>query len=301
MVTMSGPCVVDNRGRNGGQKMNRQSKLHYSILVCFCLLAIPCAWATDNIDSTNKYAWTENAGWINVAPANGGVTVHYDGTSGYLTGLAWGENIGWTKMGDDTDGPYANTSATDWGVNLDASGKLSGYAWGENVGWINFGHAYCDASINPVSGEFSGHAWGENIGWLKFKGTAPTYSVRTLAFDPQPLGTPNWWLDLHNVTEGYDAGDGVPAWKKYVMDTDPNIMGDYLRIMSISNQPPATVTFTSSNRRLYTLQRRDDLSTGNWTNVVTQTDIQGVPGLTSLQDTAVTNRQFYRIEVKVTP
>lgn len=280
--------------------MSIPSIIKISLFTCFCLLVSP-AWAELSIDLTNKHAWAENVGWINMAPTNGGVTVHYDGTSGYLKGLAWGENIGWVKTGNDSGGPYANTGVNDWGVNLDGAGKLSGYAWGENVGWINFVHAYCDASINPISGEFSGHAWGENVGWLKFKGTAPDYSVRTLAFDPQPLGTPNWWLVLHNVNEGYDAGDGVPAWKKYVMDTDPNLEGDYLKITAISNQPPATVIFTSSTRRYYTLQRRDDLSTGNWTNVVSQTGIQGAVGLTSLQDTTVTNQQFYRVDVKVSP
>jgi hypothetical protein len=94
------------------------------------------------------------------------------------------------------------------------------YAWGENVGWINFGHAQCDAAIDPANGEFSGHAWGENIGWLKFNGTSPDYGVRSMAFDTQAQGTPNWWLGAHGVTEGYDAGDGVPASDKYVMDTN---------------------------------------------------------------------------------
>ena len=266
----------------------------------FCLLTCRL-WADGNIDITNKHAWAENVGWVNAAPTNSGVTVHFDGTSGYLTGCAWGENIGWVKMGDNSGGPYANTGATDWGVNLSSTGDLSGYAWGENVGWINFDHPRCDAAIDLASGELSGHAWGENIGWLNFKGTTPDYSVRTLAFDKQPLGTPNWWLDLHSVTESYDAGDGVPAWKKYVMDTDPNVEGDYLRITAISNLPPTTVTFTSSARRYYTLQRRDDLQTGDWTNVVTQTNIPGSAGHTSLQDTALPNRQFYRIEVKEMP
>jgi len=258
-------------------------------------------WATDNIDPTNKYGWAENSGWVNVAPTNGGVTVHYDGSSGYLTGLAWGENIGWIKLGNNSGGPYTNASANDWGVNLDASGKLSGYAWGENAGWIKFNPSNSVVTIDLATGQFNGDAWGENIGWVRFKGTAPDYSVRTLAFDTQSQGTPNWWLANHAVTENYDAGDGIPAWKKYVMDTNPKIAGDYLRITTISNQPHATVTFTSSNRRYYTLQRRDDLSTGNWTNVVTQANIQGVAGLTTLQDTTVTNQQFYKVQVKVSP
>ena len=78
---------------------------------------------------------------------------------------------------------------------------LSGYAWGENVGWINFEPAYGGVFIDPATGEFSGYAWGENIGWLKFKGLSPAFNVRTLAFDKQSKGTPNWWLALYNITD----------------------------------------------------------------------------------------------------
>lgn len=280
--------------------MNIPQRLPVFAFVCFCLLAITVC-ASTGIDPTNKYAWAENAGWINASPTNGGVTVHFDGTSGYLTGYAWGENIGWIKVGDNTGGPYANNSATDWGVNLDASGNLTGTAWGENVGWITFSPSNSVTTIDMTTGSFDGKAWGENIGWVSFKGAATHYNVRTVAFDTQPLGTPNWWLAHYGVVESYDAGDGVPAWKKYVMDTNPNVTGDVLRIVSISNRPPATVTFTSSARRYYTLQRRDDLQTGAWTNVVTQTAIPGSGGLTSLQDTSVATQQFYRVEVKVTP
>jgi uncharacterized repeat protein (TIGR02543 family) len=154
------------------------------VLVC---LGLPCAWGSGNIDPTNKYAWGENVGWINASPSNGGVTVHYNGTNGYLTGYAWGENIGWIKMGDDSGGPYANNSSTDWGVNLDAPGNLSGLAWGENVGWIKFSSAFHQATVDMLTGRFDGFAWGENIGWLKFKGSVPAYNIRTTAFDPKPI------------------------------------------------------------------------------------------------------------------
>ena len=154
-------------------------RLSASALAWACLV-LPCAWAAGNIDPTNKNAWTENAGWANASPTNGGVTVYFDGTNGYLTGLAWGENIGWIKLGDNTGGPYNNTSATDWGVNLTSS-NLSGYAWGENVGWIKFNSAYHQATIEMATGRFNGYAWGETIGWVRFKGTAPDYNVRTLA------------------------------------------------------------------------------------------------------------------------
>ncbi|MFC1498838.1 hypothetical protein ACFLS1_10275 [Verrucomicrobiota bacterium] len=278
-------------------------RLSVSVLAC-ALLALPCAWATGNIDSTNKTAWTENTGWANAEPTNGGITVHFDGISGYLTGHIWGENVGWIKMGNDSGGPYTNSSASDWGVNLNSTGNLTGYAWGENIGWINFTSAYSAVTIDMATGRFDGYAWGENIGWLKFKGSTPDYNVRTLAFDTQAQGTPNWWLDHHSVTEGYNAGDGVAAWKKYVMDTDPNIEGDYLRITALSNSPAGTqVSFMpASTRRYYTLMRREDLTTGGWSNVVGEVNIQyGTGGAKTMQDTNTATLMFYRVQVSVSP
>ena len=183
-------------------------------------------------------------------------------------------------------------------------GVLSGHSWGENVGWINFGHAQCDAAINPANGEFSGHAWGENIGWLKFKGTSPDYGVRSMAFYTQPQGTPNWWLDYHGVGEDHDAGDGVPASDKYVMDCDPNVAGDYLRISAVSNAPTgADVAFTpASTHRYYTLTRRDDLTAGGWSNVVGQVAVSyGTTGEKTMQDTNAAARTFYSVKVTVGP
>ncbi len=256
-------------------------------------------------DPVSKYAWAENAGWVNAAPTNAAQTVyvHFDGNAGWLSGYAWGENIGWIKMGADSGGPYVNTASNNWGVNLASNGKLSGYAWGQNVGWITFGPALCDAAINTTNGAFSGHAWGENMGWISFSGSSPDYGTRTMAFDAQPQGTPNWWLDHHGVTESYDAGDGVPAWKKYVMDTNPNVSGDYLRITAIIDSLTArSVTFSpASPRRYYTLTRREDLTAGDWSNVAGQVGVVGWGASQTMQDTNAAARVFYRVNVTVTP
>ena len=135
----------------------------------------------DPYEDGSQYAYGENVGWVNFEPGAGdGVQVGSD----KVTGFVWAENVGWVKLGDGT-GPYANNSATDWGVNMDASGNLSGYAWGENVGWISFSNAYSQVTIDTGTGSFDNYAWGENIGWVHFKNTTPAYGVRTTAFDTQ--------------------------------------------------------------------------------------------------------------------
>jgi uncharacterized repeat protein (TIGR02543 family) len=104
--------------------------------------------------------WSDTAGSIALSHAYESVTAH----TNHLSGYAWGENIGWVSFGAPAGGPYGNSSADDWGVNIDGRGRLSGYAWSHSAGWINFGAA--DVSYNRASGHFSGNAWGERIGWI---------------------------------------------------------------------------------------------------------------------------------------
>jgi hypothetical protein len=281
------------------------------ILACFgmpllaMVLVMSAASAADTgIDPAHKYAWGENIGWASAQSADHNVSVHYDESSGgWLSGHVWAANIGWIVMGSAGGGPYGNTTVGNWGVNLAADGKLTGYAWGENVGWINFEQEHGQPAINIANGEFSGYAWGENIGWVKFRGASPDYGVRTLAFDTQSKGTPNWWLAKHGVDEDYDAGDNVPAWRKFVMDTDPNVEGDYLRITSILSEEGETdVTFIpASTRRYYTLSRREDLMEGDWSSVVGQISIPGVGGEQTLTDEEPATTMFYGVTVKVDP
>jgi len=254
-------------------------------------------------DPANKYAWSENTGWVNAAPSGGGIAVHFDGDAGWLSGYAWGENIGWIKLGADAGGPYINTSAQNWGVNMSATGTLAGYAWGENVGWINFGPAHGGVEIDPAIGLFSGHAWGENIGWLLFSGSDPSFGVRTLAFDLQPMGTPNWWLDNYGVSETHDAGDGVLAWRKFVMDTDPTVAGSYLRVVAVTRTAGGTaVTFEpSSARRYYTLARKEDLQSSEWLSVPGQSGVMGTGSDQTLADDSTPVRAFYKVMVTLAP
>ena len=133
------------------------------------------------MDPADKWAWSENAGWINFNPTVvGSVAVYGDHLEGYI----WAENVGWIRLGTHTGGSpytYANTDANTYGVNRDQSGRLSGYGWGENVGWINFGPTTGGVTIDPRTGAFAGYAWGENLGWISLKGgSGPTaYGVVT--------------------------------------------------------------------------------------------------------------------------
>ncbi|MBW1788597.1 MAG: IPTL-CTERM sorting domain-containing protein [Deltaproteobacteria bacterium] len=155
-------------------------------MICFGLFNLQPAAAEGNIDGTFKYACSENCGWVNFSPTNGGVTVH----NTHLSGYAWAANIGWIKLGYGP-GPYKNNAADNWGVNRDrGTNALSGFAWSENAGWINFNPTNSKVTIDPRTGKFDGYAWGENLGWIHFKSPVGLYGVVTTNTLPVPTLNP---------------------------------------------------------------------------------------------------------------
>lgn len=72
------------------------------------------------------YMWSQNYGWVNFAPANGGV---FNDAEGNLTGYGWGEQTGWFT--------FKATSSSQQ-VTIDSDGYFNGYAWAQNLGWISF-------------------------------------------------------------------------------------------------------------------------------------------------------------------
>ncbi len=159
--------------RNPSRRSERR-RVWWAVLAA-SLLAGPMARAAGNIDPANNFAWSENAGWINFAPTNGGVTV---AAGQGLSGYAWAENIGWIQLACTNNSTCNNTSATDWGVKLTGKNALQGFAWSENAGWINFGPT--NGGVTITNGWFYGYAWSENVGWIHLNGS-PTYGVRTTA------------------------------------------------------------------------------------------------------------------------
>ena len=148
------------------------------------ILAILCMHqmaSAAGMDTTSKWAWSANAGWINFNPTAGGsVSVYRDHLEGYI----WAENFGWIRLGTYTGGSphtYENSALNNYGVNRDPGGRLTGYGWGANVGWINFAPFGGGVTIDPGTGAFAGYAWGENVGWIGLKGGsgATAYGVVT--------------------------------------------------------------------------------------------------------------------------
>ncbi|MFA6256693.1 MAG: carboxypeptidase-like regulatory domain-containing protein [Candidatus Paceibacterota bacterium] len=104
------------------------------------LLASPAFASETNgtIDTSSKYAWGENLGWINFGCDGCDVEV----TDTTITGYAWSAQYGWINLSPSTSG-----------VSNNGEGVLAGSAWGSNVGWIDF----TGVTINST-GEFLGYA-----------------------------------------------------------------------------------------------------------------------------------------------
>lgn len=129
------------------------------------------------IGASNRYAWSENFGWIDFGLTEGNVHV----TDSALSGYAWGETIGWISLNCNNT---SSCGTVDYKVTNDGEGTLGGYAWSENLGWIQFAPTNGGVTIDN-SGTFGGYAWGENAGWIVFNCSdedscaAVNYSVST--------------------------------------------------------------------------------------------------------------------------
>ncbi len=151
----------------------------FAAFLLAAMLPAMAAHAQSNVSTTDKFAWSENCGWLNWHDAGSPVGAQgavLNASGGYLAGFVWGENIGWVNLGGGA-GPYANTTGANSGVNFDpATGRLSGYAWAENAGWINFSGGALATPAQPArldaSGRLRGYAWGENIGWINLDDAA---------------------------------------------------------------------------------------------------------------------------------
>src|SRR5437867_2687672 len=97
-------------------KLGSKKVSWYLLLILLGVGIGSSAQATDGtIDSTFKYAWGENIGWLNFGTTGGNIKV----TDAALSGYIWSENFGWI-----------NLNPTFGGVTNNGSGVLSGYAWG---------------------------------------------------------------------------------------------------------------------------------------------------------------------------
>jgi hypothetical protein len=264
--------------------------------------AIACM-AVTTIDPANKYGYGANIGWINAEGdvANGAVI-----GQAFCAGYMYGANVGWIHLGDgspDNGIAYANTSATDYGINHDGFGNLSGYAYGANVGWVNFEQTHGQPKVDLLTGALSGYAWGANVGWIGVAGvvtltmgTGPDSDFDTIP-DAWEYGHTN---TLTALSGGDSDGDGSSDIDEYAADTDPFDAGDYLVITDFQTYGTTNdVTWPVKTTRLYTLQHAAVLSNGmSWTTTSSSFIPPSGPDVTETVPSVIDTNRFYRVQAQ---
>jgi len=174
-----------------------------------------------NIDSINKLAWNDLAGWIDFYVGGDGANVSS------LKMSRWGvfENDPSTYVAlHCTALPPSGTNdcSVDFGVINDGSGNLEGFAWSDEYGWISFcgglSTTNCPGAIPyqvtiDIGNDFKGFAWNDILGWISFCGglsssTCPgtvDYVVHT-TWDRVVNPTSNNYLE--SVTFDTESDDG---------------------------------------------------------------------------------------------
>jgi len=224
--------------------------------------------AATTIDTTNKYAWGANLGWMDCRgdTNNGAVIGEY-----VCSGCIYAANVGWINLGNGSPPGgiyYTNTSADNWGVNQDGLGNLRGYAWGANIGWINF-ESTGAPKVDLYTGKFSGYAWSANCGWISLSNAVADVQTDTIQRGAlAPNGLPIAWLLVNFGTTNVNAGadpdhDGMSNLQEYLAGTNPNNSDDFLRITNITHgvygPTYTTLLWASKPTRFYAVQQADAL------------------------------------------
>ena len=131
------------------------------------------------------------------------------------------------------------------------------------------------------------------------------------------MGTPEWWLALHGLTnDTFDVeetndwdGDGMLAWEEWVAGTDPTNASSSLRITDVSRAANgrSPISFTSVSGKIYRIAVTTNLLPDNWWGSEYATTEDGGFQINAITGTAETTTiyvepsgipQFYRVEVQ---
>jgi hypothetical protein len=289
---------------------------HSLLSLIIALVALgTSAPAQTTVSPTNRYAYAANAGWIdwNLSPTTSANGVRVTDT--FLAGYAYAANFGWINFGDGapTNGStYANTTATNCGVNLALNGTLTGYAYGANIGWIQFEQTQGQPKLNLLTGQFTGSAYSANLGWIPLDTTLSDLATTTLSRpDTDADGIPDPWERFYfpNLTTATAAtdkdGDGSSEAAEYAAGTDPTDPSSKLKITAHTYDPgftQATLTWTIVPTRNYRIEFDTDLI-GLWTDSAlgTFTPTPAATATRTITPGATIRRYFRAVAVQPLP
>ena len=246
-----------------------------TVVVSMLLLSsLVFGWAATTINTTNKFAWGANIGWMDGrGDTNNGAVIGEYVCAGYI----YAANVGWSHLGSGSPAngiQYQNNSAVDFGVNHDGLGNLRGYAYGANIGWINF-ESNGSPRIDLITGKLSGSVYSANCGWISLSNVSAHVQSTTIqpGADTDGDGIADAWerqkfgnLTTANATSDFD-NDGFSDRSEYLADTTPNDADSRLKITAFttsSGGTSTTVTWDSALTRQYRIEKTPDLFPATW-------------------------------------
>lgn len=269
------------------------------------------AAANSNVDPDQAISWAPNLGWIHWRPtADSGASVGRYIASGHI----YAQNFGWIHLGDGTPAngvKYSNTSAEDYGVNVDAAGRLRGFAYSGNIGWIAFEDLGAPR-VDFVTGAVSGSIHAANAGWITLDG--PSEPIRILHFSPAPDidqdGLPDPWELTHagNLSElSGDADtdlDGASDRDEFHADTDPLDPNDRLAIVRFelsTEDGSVSLEWRTRPNRVYQIETTGSLGpTSAWVPVMADIEFTGASTAFARLDTDPESAHQY-FQIKAVP
>jgi hypothetical protein len=186
--------------------------------------------------------------------------------------------------GNITNAPvFMNPAAGDWRLHfgspgIDAGTNLSGFTTND-----------IDGNPRPLDGNGDGVAKSD-MGAYEFNllGTVGTNWLISYGLDPDdPL-----------VFTSHPNGHPLTVLQSWVADLNPTNPESLFVILAVSSGPPASVSFSNSASRVYTLYANTNLFSG-WRTVADQTNVPGNGEVMTLQDTNTRSFNFYRVGVSV--
>ncbi len=231
----------------------------FIFLGIFLFPVIIFASTTDGtILSTDKYAWGENVGWINLGTTEGNVHV----TASALTGYMWDSIYGWV-----------NLNPTNGGVLNDGQGNLSGYAWSAGAGYINFSGVVINSS-----GRFTGQAGTASTTYGRINFSCDNCSVIT---DWRPASAAN-------IVGGSGSGSSYPfalvlnpittavitaldTITEALIPTKPTITPDASTIITTQKTPTTSISKTVTKPQVKIVPK--PLSKENYINKILNSNI----------------------------
>ena len=274
-----------------------------SLLVLIASLAQ--VLASTSINSTNKYAYGANIGWIDCrGDTNSGAIIGEFVCSGYL----YSANVGWIHLGSNAPAngiQYQNNSAIDYGVNNDGLGNLRGFAYGANIGWINF-ESNGAPKVDLKTGKLSGSIYSANCGWISLSNAFSVVQTDHIpgGTDFNANGLPDAWEQTYFATLGVDPnadpdGDGMSNQDEYLAGTNPTNSSEALIIKAFTSDSGGanvSLTWSSVLTRYYFIQETTGLESPLWIDSSAGLVVPSGPSTTRAFTDTDAPMRFYRVQ-----